>query len=141
MFEFNPDGSLKPSAADKKIKEEKENKLKNERCILVRKDAVNTYPPKKCMLRIKVSEAVKDCSFIEKIYSYFKQKAETQTNIKKINEKEYEIEIGTSFRRCSECASMISNLREQMFGNIIEDEGTCTSKKKEARFCYEDYFE
>lgn len=141
MYEFNSNGSIKPLKAEQNKKAERENKLQNQKCLMIKKDIVSSYSPKKCVLRLKISDAVMSNDFVDRIYKFFREKSETKTNLSKINEKEFEIEIGTSFRRCSECNNLIGKYREQMCGNIIEDQGTCTTERKTKEFSYEDYFD
>ena len=88
---------------------------------------------------MKLSDVIQDTSFVDRIFSFFREKAEVPAKLTKINEKEFKFEIGTCFSRCRDCNSLISRFREHLDGNIIEDQGTCTFKKRE--FCYEDYFE
>ena len=66
------------------------------------------------------------------------QTSEVPTKLKEISEKEFEVEIGTAFRRCSDCTNLISRLRNFLDGNVIENKGSCTLKERE--FVYEDYF-
>ena len=96
--------------------------------------------PKKCVLHITLSDAFSDNVFIETIYNYFKEKAAVPSNIKKINEKEFEVEIGTDFRRCTDCNSLIKRYREFLDGNIIEEKGGCTFGGEKKNFSYEDHF-
>ena len=141
MAEFNPDGSIKLPAQLVKNKEENKEKLKRQRCIKIRRNIISFSAPKKCSLQITLSESLNDSRFIENIYNYFKEKAAVPTKIKKINEKQFEIEIGTDFRRCSDCNSLINQYREFLDGNLIEEKGSCTFEGMKKNFCYEDYFE
>ncbi len=139
MIKFNPDGSIKLPEAIAKSRRERENKLKNERCVLIRKEMVSIRPPKKCVLCIKVSDAINEAGFVEKTYHFFRQNAEVPAKLTKINEKEFEVEIGTSFRRCTECNSFVRRLRDFLDDNVIEDKGSCSFEQR--NFAYEDYFE
>jgi len=56
--------------------------------------------------------------FVSRIYGYFKEKAEVPTKLVKVSEKEFDVEIGTCFRRCSDCNSLVSRFRESLDGNI-----------------------
>ncbi len=140
MIEFNEDGSLKLPEAYKKNKLDKENRMKNARCIKVKKEILSFDSPKKCLLRITLSEKMTDNRFINTIFNYFNQQSEVPAKISKINEKEFEVEIGTCFRRCTDCTSLIRRLREFLDGNLIEEKGECTFSTGR-NFCYEDYFD
>jgi len=140
MIEFNPDGSLKVPSNITKFNEENKQKLRNQLCIKVKKELVSFTSPKKCVLHITLSEAITDQRFIDTIYNYFKESTQTPTKITKINNKEIDIEIGTHFRRCTECNNLIGRYREFLNGNIIEDKGSCTFEIQRRNFAYEDYF-
>jgi len=141
MYEFNPDGSIKLPGNVTKIKEENDLKLKTQRCIKIEREVVSFTSPKKCALNITISNRITDTRFIENIYNYFKEKAAVPSNIKKINDKEFVVEIGTDFRRCTDCNSLINSYREFLDGNIIDEKGSCTFEGRKKDFCYEDYFE
>ncbi|MFH1641496.1 MAG: hypothetical protein ABIC04_01195 [Nanoarchaeota archaeon] len=138
MFEFNPDGSIKLPELLRKNNEEIINKLRTQRCIKIKRKIVSYTAPKKCILDITLSDAITDNRFIENIYKYLK--STTPTKITKLSEKEFEIEVGTDFRRCSDCNSIINQYREFLEGNIVEEKGSCTYEGRKS-FCYEDYFE
>jgi hypothetical protein len=60
----------------------------------------------------------------------------------KINEKEFDIEIGTHFKRCSDCTTLVNRYREFMEDSLIIEKGNCTYEPFSSRnFSYEDYFE
>ncbi len=136
MIGFNPDGSIK---LPEQFAQKKE-KLSSQRCIKIKREIVNDSAPKKCVLHITLSDVIPDNRFIENIYGYFKNRATVPNSIKKINEKEFDVEIGTDFRRCSDCSSLINEYREFLEGNIIEEKGSCTFEGMKKNFCYEDYF-
>ena len=138
MVEFNPDGSIKLPTSIAANQERKELKLKKERCVLIKKELVD-FKPKKCVLHIKVSEAFENSDFVSNIFTSFKNQADTPSKLLKINERGFDIEIGTDFRRCSDCNSLIRRFREYLDGNIIVDKGSCI--QKERSFAYEDYFD
>lgn len=140
MIEFNSDGSLKLTGELARTSEENIHKLKSQKCIKVKKELVSFTSPKKCVLHITLSDAIVDTRFIDTIYNYFKENAQTPTKIIKINNKEVDIEIGTTFKRCTECNSLINRYREFLNGNIIEDKGSCTFETQKRNFAYEDYF-
>ena len=141
MVEFNPDGSIKLPSQFARAKEENKEKLKSRRCIKVKREVVSFSSPKKCALYITLSEAISDNRFISTIYNYFKENAAVPTKLIKINEKEFKIEVGTDFRRCSDCNSLVNQYREFLDGNMIENKGSCTSEGRKKNFCYEDYFD
>ena len=58
-----------------------------------------------------------------------------------VNEKEFEVEIGTDLRRCTDCCSLVGRYREFLDGNLIEEKGTCTFEGRSRNFSYEDYFD
>ena len=141
MIEFNPDGSLKlPGHVQQKIKEN-EQKMKSQRCIKIVKKVVSFDAPKKCVLKITLSNAINDIRFIDNIYGYFRESAAVPTKLIKINEREFEIEVGTDFRRCTDCNSLIGRYKEFLDGNIIEEKGSCTFEGFKKSFEYEDYFD
>jgi len=141
MFEFNPDGSIKMPDNMAKEKADQKNKMKSQRCIRIRKDIVSTYSPKSCKMVITLSEAFKDNRFVETTYKYFKDGAEVPSKITMINPREFHVEIGTCFRRCSDCSALVTRFKEFLDGNVIEDKGTCTYKGRPNNFCFEDYFD
>lgn len=140
MIEFNEDGSIKLPARFQQAKDEKEQRMKNSRCIKIKKEIVSDISPKKCVLRLILSDRLYDNRFVETTYGYFRNRAEVPTKLSKVNEKEFEIEIGTCFRRCSDCNSLVGQFREFMDGNCIVEKGSC-SFEPNRNFCYEDYFE
>jgi len=139
MIEFNSDGGIKLPDALIKRKQEKEYMLKKGNCLLVRKEMVSFTAPKKCVLHLKLSDAITDSRFVETNYRQFD--SEVPTKIIKLNEKEFDIEVGTHFKRCSDCSKLISGFREFLDGNVIEEKGNCSYEGKFINFCYEDYFE
>ena len=142
MAEFNEDGSIKLPDWIAKKRSENNSKLKTQRCIKIKKQIINDKTPKSCELNIILSDAISDNRFIETIYKYFKESSEVPSKLIKVNEKEFKVEIGTCFRRCSDCTSLISRFREFLDGNIIEEQGSCTYKDKmQSNFSYEDYFD
>jgi hypothetical protein len=141
MVEFNPDGSLKLPTSVLRKKEENEDKMRMQRCIKIERDMVNFTAPKKCILKLTLSDAVRDNRFVENLFNDFNSRAATPMKLKKINEKEFEIEVGTDFKRCSECQSLRNIYREFMYGNIIDKKGNCTYEGRITNFSYEDYFE
>ena len=142
MVGFNADGSIKLPVWLANKKAENKAKLKTQRCIKIKKQIINDKTPKSCALHIILSDAFSDNRFIETIYNYFREKSEVPSKLIKINEKEFKVEIGTCFRRCSDCNRLVRELREFLEGNIIEDKGSCTYENKlQSNFSYEDYFE
>ena len=143
MVEFNGDGSIKLPERIKQNKEDKENRLKTSNCILIKKNIASFKSPKKCNLDIKLSKRITDNRFIDTIYKYFRENSQVPSKIIKINEKEFRVEIGTHFRRCSDCTNLIKRFKEFLYDNLIEENGNCTyeSNMGSKNFCYEDYFE
>ena len=143
MVEFNKDGSLKLPAKLVRNKSERESRLKKGKCILIQKELVSTYPPKKCNLHIKLSEAISDNRFIDTIYKDFLQNSEVPSKIIKLNEKEFRVELGTCFKRCSDCSNLINKYKEFLDNNVIEERGNCSYENnfRAKSFCYEDYFD
>ena len=138
-MEFNPDGSLKlPGSAQKKNDLEK-RRMRIGKCIKLERDVVQTKAPKKCHLHISLSDAIQDKRFIDTIYSAFRKRASVPSKMIKIDEKSYMVEIGTDFKRCTDCCSLISEYRQFLDGNMIEKKGSCTFGMKKS-FEYEDYF-
>lgn len=141
MVQFNPDGSIKLPEQFARNKQDNIEKLKSRRCIKITRQVVSFTAPKKCILHITLSEAIKDNRFIETIYTYFREKATVPNKIEKLNDKEFKVEVGTDFRRCSDCNSLINQYREFLDGNIIEDKGSCQYEGRLRNFSYEDYFD
>ena len=139
MFEFNPDGSIKLPDSLAKTRQENEQKMKIQHCIELKRELVSSVSPKKCVLHIKISEAFNDNSFVENIHRYFREQASVPSKINKINYREFEIEIGTDFKRCSDCNSLVGRYREFLDGNFIEHKGSCSYESR--GFSYEDHFE
>jgi hypothetical protein len=140
MMQFNSDGSLKLSSGTLQKKQETIDRMKKGKCILVHKEMVSFSAPKKCILRVRLSDAIIDNAFMEKIHYYFKEHAEVPSKVIKLNDKEFEIEIGTHFKRCSDCTNLVGRYREFLDGNLIEEKGNCTYEGRK-NFSYEDYFE
>ncbi|MBT4824605.1 hypothetical protein HN695_05850 [Candidatus Woesearchaeota archaeon] len=140
MIEFNPDGSLKVPGQVAEKKQQDTSKMQNTRCLEIRREIISFTSPKKCKLFLKLSERLTDNRFVENLYKYFQSESEVPTKIIKINEKEFEVEIGTCFRRCSDCNSLINKYKDFMDGCVIEHKGSC-SYQPNKNFCYEDYFD
>jgi hypothetical protein len=139
MVEFNPDGSLKLPAFLAKAKEENKEKMRSQRCIKIKRELANSTAPKRCLLHLTLSEAFSDNRFVETIYHYFRERASVPSKLNKIDEKQFEIEIGTDFKRCTDCLSLINEYREFLNGNLIENKGGCTFEGFK-KFSEEDYF-
>ena len=138
MVEFNPDGSIKIPGSIAANLERKELKLKKERCVLIKKELADINP-KKCVLHVKVSSAFPDSAFVSNLFRSFQENSDTPSKLVKINEREFDVVIGSDFKRCTDCNRLVSMFREFLEGNIIEEKGSCT--QKERSFAYEDYFE
>lgn len=140
MLEFNPDGSLKLSNREQAQKTEKENKLKFQRSILVKREVVNFNSPKSCVLHIKLSDKIGDNSFIKRLFDFFSQQTATPSHITQLNDKEFDVFIGTNFRRCTDCNNLIGRYRQNLNGSLIDEKGNCTFESR-SNFSYEDYFD
>ncbi|MGV8171521.1 MAG: hypothetical protein ACP5OA_02390 [Candidatus Woesearchaeota archaeon] len=141
MMQFNPDGSLKLPNKTVQNKLDNENRMKNVRCIEIKKEMVNFSAPKRCLLHLRLSDAMTDNRFVETTYNYFKDKATVPTKIIKLNDKEFDIEIGTDFKRCSDCTNLIHRYKDFLDGNVIELKGNCTYEPFRRGFTEEDYFD
>lgn len=141
MIEFNEDGSLKLPGYIQKQNNENKNKMQNQHCIKVRKEIISFKSPKECLLTITVSNALTDIRFLINIFNEINNKAETPLKFEQTDIKEFQIKVGTSFRRCSECTSIINRYREHLSGNIILDKGNCTYEDRRQNFSELDYFE
>ena len=127
-MEFNPDGSLKlTGSAQARIKNEKE-KMKNEKAVLVKRCVISHAAPKKCSIQIILSDSIKDGSFVEMYYLKYKKETDTPTTLRVTSEKEFELEVGTNFKRCQDCNKFIGHFRETFEGNVIDKKGNCTFK-------------
>jgi hypothetical protein len=142
MVEFNPDGSIRLPAKLAMQKAAQNSKMHGTRCMTIRKEIVSTYPPKSCVLHITLSDMISDSRFVSNIYSDFSNNAKVPSRLIEIGEKEFRIEIGTCFTRCSDCTALIGRYREFLDSNVIEQQGLCTFKSRVSqKFCYEDSFE
>jgi len=136
MIGFNADGSVIIPGAIAESQLKRENRLKKERCVLVKKELVD-FKPKKCVLHFRISDAIKDNAFISSLVNSFN--STVSIKLVKINEKEFTVEIGSDFKRCSDCTMLLNRFREFLDGNLIEDRGSCSMKERV--FGYDDYFE
>ncbi|MEK6947178.1 MAG: hypothetical protein AABX32_06235 [Nanoarchaeota archaeon] len=142
MIDFNPDGSIKIPVLMQKRMQENRDKFENTSCMLIKKEVVNFTAPKKCMLHMKVSDKVYNSGFVEQAFKQIKEASSVPLKITKLSEKEFDIEVGTHFKRCSDCTNLIRKCRELMCGNLIEEKGNCTYNGFPSNsFCYEDHFE
>ena len=140
-MEFNPDGSIKLPEHVQKKKKQDNFRLTQAHCIQVKKDVVSFSAPKKCVLHVRLSDKLMDDGFVDSIHKRFNSTAEVPTKIQKVKDKEFDIEIGTCFRRCSDCTKLIGMFKEHVAGNIIENKGNCTYERPQQNFCHEDHFE
>ncbi len=139
-IQFNPDGSIKLPTIVAQEHAEDERRMRTGRCITVRKEVVSERAPKRCLLHITLSPQLAAENAVERIHGFFKRDAETPTKLTQLSSTEFEIEIGTAFRRCSDCTTLISRLREAVDGNLILRTGNCTyGEKRNANWCEEDY--
>jgi hypothetical protein len=126
MVEFNSDGSIKLSSLDKEIKPTN--------CVIVKKEVLSFDAPKKCVLHLKIPG---DNRFVTNIHQEFSENASVPSKLVKIDEHEFDIEIGTDFRRCSQCMNLIGRFKECQ--DIVVKKGNCTFEDRE--FHYESYFD
>ena len=141
MVEFNPKGSIKLPDSFLKAKEDNRLRLIDQRCIRIRKEVVNFSAPKKCVLHLTVSDKISDAQFIDNIYKQFNENSSVPSKITKLDSKNFEVEIGSDFKRCTDCTSLIGRYREFLDGNLIEEKGNCTFEGRKSSFSYEDLFE
>ena len=144
MAEFNEDGSLKLSANLLRKKQEKADKLKKGNCMLIRREIISSFSPKKCALNLRLSDAISDNRFVDNIYKNFLEKSSVPSKIIKLNDKEFRVEIDTHFKRCSDCTNLINKFRDFLDNNVIEEKGACSyggNALRNKSFCYEDYFD
>jgi len=140
-MEFNPDGSIKVPERMARSQAQESEKMKSQQCMMVRRDVVSDRAPKKCMLHIQLSEAVKDRRFVENIHKFWQDDASVPSKINKHEDGQYTVEIGTDFRRCTDCCSLIGRYREHLYGNLIDKKGSCPFEGFRQNFAYEDYFD
>ena len=142
MIKFNSDGSIKLPEKVNAQKEEQISRMKTARCIQIRKEIINHKAPKSCALHITLSDKITDSRFIENIYSEFNNNCEVPSKIFRLSDKEFKVEIGSCFTRCSNCTTLIQKYREFLNANLIEKQGSCTfGQNRQNNFSYEDYFD
>ena len=142
MIDFNPDGSIKIPGHMQKRMNEHSDRMNNSKCIIVKKEVVNFTAPKKCILHVMISEKMENNSAVVNGFAAASSDSQTPMRLRKISEKEFEIEVGTNFRRCSDCTALIGKLKHNASGNLIKDKGNCTYRGFSSNnFCYEDHFE
>ena len=141
MIEFNPDGSIKMPSKLAHLKQKEENLMSNVNCMKVRKEVVSVRAPKSCSLHFNISEKTNDIRFVDTIYAEWRRTSDTPSKLIKESPKEFRVDIGTNFRRCSDCTTLIKRYHN-FIRNLIEKEGNCSYKQNmQSRFCYEDYFD
>ncbi len=124
MIEFNPDGSLKLPAGIAKAKAEEASKFNNTCAIRITKEVVSTYAPKKCVLHLELSPKHQRNDFVKNLLTYLN--AETPIKLIEKSPREFAIEVGTNFRRCTDCTRLVGNFREHVDGNLQLKKGNCT---------------
>jgi hypothetical protein len=139
MAEFNPDGSLKLPESVLRQKEANRQRMASQRCMRVKREIISHSAPKKCVLSITLSDAIRDSRFIQTILGQCNFK--TPMKARPSDGNGFEIEIGTDFFRCSECSSLIGQYKEFLDGNLIDEKGSCTFEGRRQNFCDEDYFD
>lgn len=141
MVQFNPDGSIKLPGYLEKQKNENDSKLKSAKCLKIKREIVSGVAPKACALIMKKSDAITDDRFIYNIFFEYSKNAETPMKIFKNDDGTYRIDIGTDFRRCTNCNTLIGKFREFLYGNIIEEKGECSFEGRKTNFSFEDHFD
>jgi hypothetical protein len=121
--------------------EQDADRMQNARCIMIKRTILSFSAPKKCRLNIRLSEKITDIRFIDTIYRAWQDKAEVPSKLSRNSEKEFEVEIGTCFKRCTDCIKLINRYREFLEGNLIDEKGSCDFEGFKKNFCYEDYFD
>lgn len=127
-MEFNPDGSLKLTGSAQAKRKKEEEKMKNEKAVLVKRCVINHTAPKKCSIQIILSDAITDSSFVEKYYLRYKKETNTPTSLRVTSKNEFELEVGSNFKRCQDCNKFIGHFKETFEGNVIDKKGNCTFK-------------
>lgn len=139
MFEFNPDGSIKVPEHLRRREVDAKERLRSQRCIIFKKEVLSFEAPKKCCITMTLSDKIQDSIPLERAFKAFSELSQTRMRFYKAGEKEFSIEIGTSFRRCTECNSLIERIGHVADASAIVHKGSCTFHQRE--FCEEDYFE
>lgn len=136
MVQFNPDGSIKLPSHIQQNKDAEQRRWTCTKCIRITKEVLGGTP-KKCNLHIELSPRFDRNDFIQNIIRF----ANFETPIKVIekNPKEFTVEIGSTFRRCTECTKLVGQYREYSDGNFILKKGACGFEQRS--FAYEDYFD
>jgi len=138
MVEFNPDGSLKVPQWMAQAKKDEDKILASPFGMRVVKEVIRYESPKLCNVHLTLSPHVSSAAFVQTITSDFKQHAQTPIKLVQKADKEFTVEVGTSFRRCSECTSLIGRFRENANGNLLLKKGNCPYEQRS--FSDEDYF-
>ncbi len=141
MIQFNPDGSIKLPEKVAKKKAVDKSRMTHAHCMEIKKEIVSVKAPKSCKLYITLSQKITDLKFFHNIYKEFRNSAQVPSKLIMITPREYQIEIGTAFTRCSDCTNLIKRYKEHMNGNIIEIRGGCEYGRPRASFSFEDYFD
>ena len=142
MTGFNPDGSIRMPAKLARKKADEDNRMRSGRCMKIRKDLISTISPKSCALHITLSDRISDTRFIHTIFQEFNNQCKVPAGLIQLSDKEFRINIGTCFSRCSDCTSLIQRYRSFMGANVIEDSGSCEyNSNRQASFAYEDHFD
>jgi len=136
MIQFNPDGSIRIPGHVQAQKDKKKHMWIYTKCTKIRKE-VTAEKPKKCFLHLELSLKWDRNDFVKNIFK--DTQGETPMKIHKKNEKEFTLEVGSSFRRCSDCTKLVGRYREHSNGNFILEKGTCTYEPRQ--FSEEDYFD
>lgn len=139
MLKFNSDGSIQLPDKMANSRSRKQDKMRNERSLILRKEIVCKTSPKKCRLTLFLSDRMDDNKFVETIYKQTSQRFETPTKLSKTNRREFTIDIETNFKRCTECTRLINEYRQFLGGNFFKENWGCTFEPRQLN--YEDHFE
>jgi len=139
MVEFNSDGSIKIAENIQESSAKKKARVDSKKCLMITKQVVSDKAPKSCIINLKLSDKMDNIHFVSSLFYQFCGKAEVPARLHKISEKEYNVEIGSHFKRCSDCTALINRFKEYLDGNVIVDKGNCPLEDKD--FAYEDHFE
>ena len=127
-MQFNPDGSLRLPGSAQARQDNEMNKMKTGKSVLVTRTVLSYDAPKKCLIELKLSDAITETKFVEMFYEIYKQEISTPTKLRRLSDKEFELEVGTDFKRCQDCNKFIGHFRETFPGNLIDKKGNCTYK-------------
>lgn len=130
MVEFNSDGSIKLPSKLMGKKAETDRRMKSTMCVKIEKEVISEKSPKQCILHLTLSDAFTDGTVVEKAFYYFQRDSETPVKLIKKSTRNWDIEIGTSLKRCNDCFEIINRFKSYLEDNVIIDKGTCYFEPK-----------